>query len=243
MNVYHITYAPAASSVSLYFWGCNLNCLGCLRKNGIYDCHLEDVQADSVGGSDVETPLLLDLERVMKTLEGLKVETAIFMGGEPSIDPELPQLAQALHRRFACHNILLTNGFMVPDLGDIDEVVFSIKAYNDHLHRRYTGQSNREALRNFKTLSRSGVRLRSESVFIPQFIDVEEIEAVARFIASVDKNIPYRIDAYIPVAGGPWRKPLPQEMDLAQRVARKHLTQVSVLKGGERLRFRVVRII
>jgi pyruvate-formate lyase-activating enzyme len=77
---------------------------------------------------------------------------------------------------------------------------------------------------------------------IPEYIDYLEIENIARFIAAVDKGIPYRIDAYIPIGSNPWRRPTPEEMQRAVSTARRHLLNVSYLAGNEDLKFNVLRI-
>ena len=121
-------------------------------------------------------------------------------------------------------------------------MVFSLKAHTDTLHRQYTGKSNKKALENFIKLCQSGTKLRTESIFIPEYIDYAETENIARFIAAVDKNIPHRIDAYIPIGDNPWRRPTPQEIEKAASLARKYLLNVSCLTGNEDLKYEVSRI-
>jgi pyruvate-formate lyase-activating enzyme len=246
MNIYHITYSPEPKTVCLHFWGCNLSCRACLCHKEIYDCHLEETkeaifQPDKLAEPAPET--FLPLNQIQEVLRSLEVQQVIFMGQEPTIDPELPELARELHREFGSHNILLTNGFKVLPVADFDEVVFSIKAYTDSLHRDYTGKSNQEALDNFLYLYKSGVKLRAESIFIPEYIEHNEIENIAKFIARIDKNIPYRVDAYLQVAGNPWRRPRIDEMKAAVTAAKRHLNNVSCLTGNEELRNKVIRII
>jgi pyruvate formate lyase activating enzyme len=245
MNVYHITYGPETKIVQLHFWGCNLNCRACLLKREIYDCHLtetKDRTRQSHNKVERTPEKFLDLEEVMELLGRLEVGEVILMGAEPALDPELPQLTGALHGEFSSYNVLLTNGFQIPDLTHIDEVVFSIKAFTDTIHRDYTGASNRTALQNFLTLYESGVRLRTESIFIPEYIDGPETEKIAGFIGGVDDSIPHRIDAYIPTGDNPWRRPASGEIETAAVMARKHLKDVSYLTGKEDLRYEVVRI-
>jgi pyruvate-formate lyase-activating enzyme len=245
VNVYHITYGPATKIVQIHFWGCNLSCRACLLKREIYDCHLVETK-DRIfqGRNEVNrTPdKFLDMEEVMQWLNKLEVGEVIFMGAEPALDPQLPALAGALHRKYSSHNVLLTNGFQLPDLSHIDEIVFSIKAHTDTIHRDYTGTSNKKALDNFITLYKSGIKLRTESVYIPEYIDGPEIENIARFIAGVDRSIPYRIDAYLPIGDNPWRRPIPREIKDAASLARKRLLDVSYLTGNEDLKYEVIRI-
>ena len=245
MNIYHITYSPTTKMVFLYFWGCNLDCRGCVCKKEIYDCHMEENRAtlfDPVKKATSAPSSFLTLAEVERILRDLEVREVIFMGAEPAIDPELPELAELLHKEFGSYNILLTNGFMLPSLNDIDDVLFSIKAVTDSLHRHYTGKSNRKALANFLSLYKSGVKLRAESIFIPEYIDCGEIENIARFISRVDRSLPYRIDAYIPAGDNLWQRPTVEEMEAAVKVARQHLTEVSCITGKGESKYEVVRI-
>jgi pyruvate formate lyase activating enzyme len=246
MNIYHITHSPRVGSAHLHFWGCNLNCRACLLKKELYDCHLAETKDDIFNPAKKGLPAperFLKLEEVMAILRKLEVRQVILMGAEPTTDPELSQLTEALHRDFGSYNILLTNGFILAGLDHIDEVVFSIKAYSDRLHRHYTGKSNRKALLNFVRYYQSGVKLRAESIFIPGYIDYLEIEKISRFIGQVDQSIPYRIDAYIPIGDSPWRRPAPEEMWKATDIARKYLANVSCLTGNEELKFEVFRVV
>lgn len=245
MNVYHITYGPNTGIVQLHFWGCNLACKACLLRREIYDCHLTETKdrIQQAQNSENHAPEeFLDMEEVMQHLDNLKVNEVIFMGAEPALDPELPRLTRMLHERFSSYNVLLTNGFNHVDTEHIDEVVFSIKALTDSIHRDFTGKSNETALKNLVDLYKSGVKLRTESIFIPEYIDEKEIEKIARYIGSVDRGIPYRIDAYIPIGDNPWRRSMSEEIQNAAGAARKYLNNVSYLTGSEDLKYEVVRI-
>ncbi len=247
MNVYHISYAPEAKELYLHFWGCNMRCRGCLCQNEIYDCHLEETKnrifEGSKGGFEKHIPNhFLDSDQVLDLIKELDFIQVIFMGMEPTLDPELSTIGGMLHERFRTYNILLTNGLDLINLEHIDEIVLSLRALNEELHRDYTGISNASILKNFLKIYSMGKRLRVESVLIPDYIDQSEIENIARFIASVDRNIPYRIDAYLPAGENPWRRATPEDVERAVQVAKKHLCNVTCLKGTETLRYRVVRI-
>ena len=235
MNVYHITYSDEVREAYIHFWGCNINCRICLLRERVYDCHI-----DEKGGGRPKN--FLSFRDVISILEPLRIERVIFMGAEPSIDPLLPELARALKDGHGSRNILLTNGFYIPPLDHIDEVVFSIKAVSEDIHRRLTGFPNKIALSNFRKVYEMVPSVRAESVLIPDLVYFEEIEKIASFIAGVDERIPYRIDAYFPIPGCPWRKPEGWEMEEAVSRAKRHLKNVSCLKGDEELKFRVRRI-
>ena len=231
MNVYHITYAPKVKTVHIYFDGCNFDCLGCIRKKTFHDVHLKNEPKKEICYSS--------LDEVLKILGGIGVEKAILMGGEPTIDPELPALTEKLHD-FGIYSVLLTNGHVLSEklLESVDEICMSIKAYSDELHREFTGKPNKRALKNFRKIHDSSVSLSSESIYIPGLIEIEEIEKIAQFISSIDSEIPYHIDAYIPV-NELWRAPTPQEVKNAVREAGRYLKNVTYLCGDEELKYEV----
>ena len=151
------------------------------------------------------------------------------MGTEASLDPEMPALAASLHREFHSYNILLTNGFKVADMRDVDEAIFSLKAISPELHQDYTGKDNSAILKNFAALERRGKKLQAETVLIPGYIDSAEIERTAEFISGINREIKLRIDAYFPVGNNPWPAATRDMVEEAARRARKHLKNVSCL--------------
>ena len=174
MNIFHITYEPTYKTLDLHFWNCNLNCKGCYKNYEIYDLGLVDnaVEKMVTGTLAKEPKRFLSYYEVMKLTEELDVKYAIFMGTEAAVDPRLPKLAEALHKRNSSYNILLTNGYKLTDMKDIDEVIFSLKAFSNEIHKEYTGKGNEKILKNFKKICNSGKKLQAETVFIPEYIDV-----------------------------------------------------------------------
>lgn len=232
MRAYHIAYEPSFKSVDIHFWTkCNLYCRACYTNYEKYDFGLFDDPIARVATKTLESPPtnFLSLEEVMALLKGMDIDRVIFMGTEPALDPELPALAKALHNEFYCHNVILTNGLKLPNLEHIDEVIFSIKAYSNDLHRDYTGSSNKKILKNFATLYSLSKNLQAETVLIPDYIDAREIERIAEFMASIDRDIPLRIDAYFPVGDNRWRAATAEEVEEAAKLARRHLNKVSCL--------------
>ena len=232
MKVYHIAYEPSYHSLDFHFWTkCNLGCRGCYTNYEKLDFGLMDDPVSDIAAKPPETAptRFLSYEEIMERLKGLKVKHAIFMGTEAALDPELPKLAKALHDDFHSHNIMLTNGVKLTDMVDIDEIIFSIKAYSEDIHQEYTGRSNKKILENFANIYRSGKKIQAETVLIPGYIGAKEVECVARFVASVDKDITLRVDAYFPVPGCPWRAATKEEVEEAARLAEKHLNNVSRL--------------
>jgi len=222
-----------------------MGCRGCLCQKEIYDCHLKETTASLFEGNrkfHAKPSRLLEFYQVLEIIKSIKFDKVLFMGMEPTIDSELPRLAEALKKNFQAYTILLTNGLRLISLEHIDEIVVSLKANRDKLHREYTGVSNNEIKKNFVEIYSRGKRLRAESVFIPDYIDCSEIEDIAKFIAQIDRRIPYRIDAYFPAGRNPWRGATSEEVEKAVRIARKYLINVSCIRGDEQLKFDVFRL-
>ncbi len=232
MKVYHIAYEPTFRSLDIHFWTkCNLSCRACYTHYENRDFGLLDDPISGITQRPREKPpkRFLTLAEVMSRIEDLKIERVIFMGTEPSLDPEMPELAEALHHRFKCFNIILTNGFKSFNLTHMDEVIFSIKALSERLHREYTGRSNKRIIKNFLCIYNSGKKLQAETVLIPNYIDKYEVERIAKLIANVDPNISLRIDAYFPVGDNPWRAATEDEVESAAKLAAKFLNKVNCL--------------
>ncbi len=232
MKVYHIVYEPTFKSVALHIWtDCNLSCRGCYCQCEILDFGLLDNWAERVATKAPASPpsRFLSLEKVMRLIEGLDIDRAVFIGTEPSLDPELPALAKALHERFGSYNIILTNGVKLTSMEHIDEVIFSLKAVSEDIYRDYTGRSNKRTLENFISVYRSGKKIQAECLLIPGYIDVQEIERIARFVASVDRGIPLRIDGYFSLNGLPWPAATAADVEKAAQAAKKHLAKVNYL--------------
>lgn len=228
-RVYHVAYEPTLESVSLHFWtNCNLHCRGCLcRYEKLYWNLYEDPESELANKAPVAPPSnYLSKDEVIELLRPLKIKTILFMGVEPSLDPELPALAQALHEEFHSCNILMTNGVKLTDLEHIDSVLFSLKALSEDVHVQYTGKSNKKILRSFTAIHDSGTKLSAISLVIPGLIEAQEIEKIAMFIESIDRNISFMVHAYFAMPNAPWRTANSEEVEAAVKLARKHLANV-----------------
>jgi pyruvate-formate lyase-activating enzyme len=159
----------------------------------------------------------------------LRAKRATLGGQEPTLDPELPDVVELLEG-LGIKTLLITNGHILNkklierlDEAGLSGAQISIKAYNDDIHRLYTGQTNKSVLDNFKIVAKARIKLIAESVLIPGLVEGSEIEKIAEFIASVNPAIPYRIDSFIPCNDTPWKRPSPEEMTTAAQMAKKHL--------------------
>jgi len=245
-NIYHITYTPGLKEAEVFFWGCNLECKGCLCKREVWDFTIREtlsLHQDSRPIADARPPEnFLQFEQVLNILSQLDIKQVTLSGMEPTLDPTFPLLTKALHDKLGSFNVVFTNLYEVPSFEDTDMVVFGLNTVNDSLHKDYTGQSNKKILDNFIGLHQSGKKVGIATPLIPGYIDNHEIEQIAKFIAGVNPAISYFIRPFFKAGDNSWRPPTHAEMDEAARIARKYLTNVNYLYGDEKLKFEVFTV-
>ena len=213
MNIHRITYNPKTKSGSIYFIGCNFRCLCCYWKE-IY------------GQVNFKKLKLLNIDEVLKLLKDASPKSVSILSGDPKPNPEFNRLSKVLKDEFNCAVRLLTNGYILPDLEGVTHVSMSIKAVNDELHKSYTGKSNKACLEHFKLIHDKGIELSASSVYIPGLLEKEEIESIAKFIASIDDAIPFRVIGYMQVKGFDYKVPDKDEVESVASLARKYLKNV-----------------
>jgi pyruvate formate lyase activating enzyme len=83
-------------------------------------------------------------------------------------------------------------------------IKFDLKAFSEHLNIALTGTTNQQTLKNFEWLAEYG-KQRSEPPFliastllVPGYVDVREVEEIARLIGNIDPEIPYSLLAFHP---------------------------------------------
>jgi pyruvate formate lyase activating enzyme len=136
-----------------------------------------------------------------------------YFGGDPT--PQMPH-ALATSRLLAQQGVTIcweTNGSMHPRF--LDQAValslqthgcikFDLKALDENLHLALTGVSNQRTLENFRRAARqipdrpSPPLVVASTLLVPGYVDAEEVDRIARFIAAVDPDIPYALLGFHP---------------------------------------------
>jgi pyruvate formate lyase activating enzyme len=166
------------------------------------------------------------MDEIQESLRGLEVECVHFMGGEPTTNPQLPELLAFCKQELGVTTRLgHTNGSRLP-MENLDGANVSFKAFDDDLHRDYTGQPRQPVYDNFRRAFEAGLEMKASTVLIPDYIGYDQVEKVCEFLASLDAAIPFHLMGYIPVPGTPWRRPTAAEMGEAVALARQYLTTV-----------------
>jgi pyruvate formate lyase activating enzyme len=146
-----------------------------------------------------------------------KTSCICFFGGDPG-----PQILHAIKAaRMAYRNLASgilricweTNGAMQPPylkmMADLSLhsggcIKIDLKAWDEGIHYSLCGVSNRQTLKNFKSLSQITPRrpdpplLIASTLLVPGYVDEPEVAAIARFIAGLNPDIPYSLLGFYP---------------------------------------------
>jgi len=130
-----------------------------------------------------------------------------FTGGDLACQPEfyiraaeeIKSLARDLWILYETNGYGLTskNLDLFKDSG-VDSFWLDIKAYDDRIHRRLTGASNKTILDLPQKILERKFVLEVSTVYIPGWVESDQIFEIAQLISGVDREIPYSIVAFIP---------------------------------------------
>lgn len=190
------------NNLAVFYCSCTFDCLFC--QNWSYKV----VQARQGN--------LITAEELAKKMDE-HTSCICFFGGDPS--------SQILHALATSYEVLRskkekilricweTNGSLSRKL--LEQVIkvslasggtikFDLKAWSRNLHKALSGTDNQTTLSNFKYTSRfiserpDPPLLVASTLLIPGYIDAQEVEKIAKFIASCDSSIPYSLLAFHP---------------------------------------------
>ena len=130
-----------------------------------------------------------------------------FTGGDLACQPEfyvmatelVKELERGLWVMFETNGHGLTPGNLdlLKEAG-MDSFWLDIKAYDDGVHRRLTGCSNERILGLPSEIVERSFTLEVSTVYIPGWVETDQIREIARSLARVDPDIPYGIIAFFP---------------------------------------------
>lgn len=184
-------------NLALFFYGCSFNCLFCQNWTHKY---LENAERTSVD------------ELIQVTLKNSRITCWCWFGGSP--EPQLPfaiTASKKIIEEKPSNRIIRIcfewngsgNPSLVKRVGEITlesggNIKFDLKAFTPSIHRALTGRDNHQVLRNFELVYREFYEKRSNmpvltatTLLVPYYVDEKEVEEIAKFIASLDPEIPY----------------------------------------------------
>ena len=129
-----------------------------------------------------------------------------FTGGDLTCCPDFyAQCAEWIKAHTQLWVLIETNGYgLTADTLDIlqrhgvDAFWLDIKAWNAKTHRWLTGGANAQILGLPAEILGRGFVLEVLSLYIPQIVETDQLDKIARHLAAVDTTIPFTILAFFP---------------------------------------------
>ncbi len=233
---YKSTAETGYSNLAVFYGACSYDCLFC--QNWHYRSLASQLQ-----------PSMTAESLALKADE--HVSCICYFGGDPSAQmPHAIKTSQiALERAERERRILRicweTNGYEKEELAlkaaEISlksggNLKFDLKTWNENLNLGLCGVSNTPTLETFKVIGKKFYKQRPElpiltasTLLLPGYVDAEETESIARFIAEIDSRIPYTLLAFCPQYV---MNDLPttsrEQASQCYRAAKKHLENVRI---------------
>jgi len=222
-------------NLAIFFYGCNFNCLFCQNSS---HKRFEEARIVTVK------------ELIYATLSNTHISCWCFFGGSP--EPQLPfainaskcaienlpsgRILRICFEWNGCGNKTLVNEAGELSLKTGGNIKFDIKAFSDSLSIALSGVSNRRAFENFEELYNRFYMdrpdlpvLTATTLLVPGYVDSEEVEGIAKFLADLNPEIPYSLLVFHP---NYMMRDLPvtpiEQVVECYRVAKRYLKRVHV---------------
>jgi pyruvate formate lyase activating enzyme len=213
--LYH--FYPGSTILSLGFVGCSFHCPFCQNFH---------ISQDTGAAQRFYTPL--DVVRLAQSERSFGIA---YTYSEPLIHFEYVLETSRIAREEGLKNVLVTNGYLNPEpaeelLALTDAANVDLKSFRPEFYRKEIG-GDLDEVKRFIAQASQRIHLEVTTLVIPQKNDTdEEIEAIARFLADLNPDIPYHLSCYYPA----YRYSIPATdgavVERLSRKAREHLNFV-----------------
>jgi pyruvate formate lyase activating enzyme len=191
--LYH--FLPGSVSFSIATFGCNFRCSFCQNW---------DISQSRVSDGQTLRKEEVAPEEIVKAAIENGCKSISYTYTEPTIFFEYALDIARLAKEKSLYNNFVTNGFMSPECLKtikpfLDAANVDLKFFNEGSYKKICGARLQPVLDSIKLMHDLGIWVEVTTLVVPQENDnQEELEGIARFIAGVDKNIPWHISRFHP---------------------------------------------
>jgi pyruvate formate lyase activating enzyme len=219
MPFYKVTHNEKRRFATVHNYGCTFRCPVCSYKlrSG----------ADGTPGLAYPRPeRFLAAAEIKDALRKVKIDTLYFMGGEPTTAADLPEILAFAKNELRVRTCLgHTNGSRLP-LPNLDAANVGLKAWDEEVHRAYTGREKKPIFDNVAAAFHAGMEIRANVVYIPGLVELDQLDAIAEWLSQLSPEIHLHVCGYIPVPGQPYARPTAGQMQEAVAVCQRRLRDV-----------------
>ena len=203
--LYH--FLPGSFSFSVATIGCNFHC-GFCQNWQISQATFRD---GNFAGEE------LSPQDIVKEALKNKCKSISYTYTEPTIFFEYAFETAKLAKDAGLYNNFVTNGYMTKECLNmikpyLDAANVDLKFFKDSSYKKICAASLQPVLDSIKLMRELGIWVEITTLVVPGENDSEEeLKAIAQFIASVDKNIPWHVSRFHPDYQFTDHKATPQE--------------------------------
>lgn len=215
--LYH--FLPGTKTFSIGTIGCNFKCGFCQN----YDIS----QLRKIIGEKI-TPSQLVKEAIKN-----KCKSIAYTYNEPTIFIEFVKDTAELAKKKGLKNILVTNGYETKECLDfitpyIDAMNIDLKSFSNKFYLKNCKARLSPVLETIKNSYKKGILIEITTLLIPNENDSKnEIEKIAKFIASIERDIPWHISRFFPMYKMKDKSPTEiQKLKEAEKIGKKYLNHV-----------------
>jgi len=206
---------------TVFFKGCNMRCVWCHNPEAIHNypeyvynpklcLHCGHCAEGCYSGARMLCGKEMTVDQVTEEILADKPYYGenggvTFSGGEPFMQPKFLLELLKTAKGQGIHCGVETNGSLPFELMEqalpfVDVWMIDLKAFDDEIHKEYTGVSNETVLQNLIKLDREGAEIVLRTPVIPGVNDTEdELEAIIRFAAGLKNLVYYEVLPYHPL--------------------------------------------
>ena len=188
-------FLPGSKAFSIGTVGCNFHCKHCQNFDISQYPH---AHGGKIVGQD-RTP-----EQIVASAKAAGCETIAYTYTEPTIFYEFAYDTAISAQKEGIKNVFVSNGYMSPEAAReigpyLDGINIDIKAFTDKFYRDVCGARLNPVLETIQLMKELDVWVEVTTLIIPGLNDGEqELRDIARYVKSVDPNIPWHVSQFYP---------------------------------------------
>ncbi len=188
-------FLPGTLSFSIGTIGCNLGCSFCQN----YDItQFKEFYGDKILGENIGP------KQIVTQAVRARCKSVAYTYNEPTVFIEFVKDIARFAKRRDLKNIMVTNGFMTAKAFNfvknyIDAMNIDLKSFNDKFYQEICKAKLKPVLDTIKRAHKNGMHVEITTLVIPGENDsIEELEKIAKFISSINPEIPWHVTRYFP---------------------------------------------
>ncbi|MFA5993310.1 MAG: AmmeMemoRadiSam system radical SAM enzyme [Candidatus Pacearchaeota archaeon] len=217
--LYH--FLPNTKIFSIGTIGCNFKCGFCQNY--------QTSQLKEIVGQEITSQKIVDL--AIKS----KCKSIAYTYNEPTIFIEFVRDIAVLAKKQGLKNVLVTNGYQTKECLDyitpyIDAMNIDLKSFNNAFYLKNCKAKLKPVLDTIKLAKKRKIWTEVTTLIVPGENDSEkELTSIAKFIAKIDKNIPWHISRFFPMYNMLNKSPTTIEiLKKAEQIGKKYLNYVYI---------------